>query len=59
MRPTMDVDAIAEIASYGEYMRFSERLRAPNLRYKEALIAAATKTPADQQPVPLARPNHE
>ena len=26
-RPTLDVDAIAEIASYVEYVRFSERLR--------------------------------
>lgn len=32
IRPTMDVDAIAEIASYGECVRFSERLRELNLR---------------------------
>ena len=28
VRPTIDVDAIAEITSYAEYVKFSERLRA-------------------------------
>jgi hypothetical protein len=48
-RPTMDVDAIAEITSYVEYVRFSERLRgigfsedtsegAPVCRWKNARI---------------------
>jgi len=32
VRPTTDVDAIVEVASYGEYVTLSERLRAVNLR---------------------------
>lgn len=31
IRPTKDVDAITEVASYGEYLRLSERLRALEL----------------------------
>jgi hypothetical protein len=32
VRPTFDVDAIAEIATYAEYVAFSERLRAEGFR---------------------------
>lgn len=32
MRPTKDVDVIAELTSYAEYSNFSERLRAFNLQ---------------------------